>query len=493
VELEFSGIEEDVNLNKDVEKVMRMMNGFSLDAVQVRQNLELCDVTVSPELVTSVLSRIRNDWSAAYCFFLWAGRKPEYRHSVREYHTMISILGKFRKFDTAWGLINEMRRFSPSIVTPQTLTILIRRYAAAHEVAKTIGAFYAHKKFGLTPGITEFHSLLSALCRYKNVEDAEHLLLCNEKTYPFETKSFNIILNGWCNAMVFVGEAKRFWRNMEIKGIPMDVMSYGSMISCFSKVGNLSDVLKLFDRMRDSDIEPDIKIHNSVIYALAKSKCVKEATDLLRSMEKNEKGKSSPNAVTYNSLIRPLCKAGRTEEARAFFDEMISKGLSPCIRTFHAFFRNIRTTDEVFDLLDSMKSSNCKPEIETYIMLIRKLCRWRQYDKVFELWQDIHLNGPFPDRSAYIVLIHGLFLNGKLDEAHKYYEEMKSRGFSPEPRTEAMVQTWLSGKEMGGGTKQDSIEVGIKKKKTSKRDYKRPETRDVTRESGFSFWHTARE
>ncbi|KAJ0975555.1 hypothetical protein J5N97_017520 [Dioscorea zingiberensis] len=73
--------------------------------------------------------------------------------------------------------------------------------------------------------------------------------------------------------------------------------------------------------------------------------------------------------------------------------------------------------------------------------------RWRQHESVLRLWNEISENGLSPDRSAYIVLIHGLFLNGKLEEASKYYDEMREKGFAPEPKTEEMIQAWLSGKE----------------------------------------------
>nr|POE45440.1 pentatricopeptide repeat-containing protein, mitochondrial [Quercus suber] len=77
-------------------------------------------------------------------------------------------------------------------------------------------------------------------------------------------------------------------------------------------------------------------------------------------------------------------------------------------------------------------------------MLIRKFCRWRQLDNVFKLWSEMIQNGVDPDRSSYIVLIHGLFLNGKLEEAHKYYIEMKEKHLIPEPKTDEMLQAWLS-------------------------------------------------
>jgi pentatricopeptide repeat protein len=130
------------------------------------------------------------------------------------------------------------------------------------------------------------------------------------------------------------------------------------------------------------------------------------------------------------------------------FNEMVGRGLSASVRTFHALFDAATSPAEVFELLDKMKTMHCEPEIDTYIMLIRKFCRWKQHDSVEKLWNAMPANGLSPDRSAYIVLIHGLFLNGRLEEAAKYYEEMKAKGFPPEEKTESMIQAWLAGREL---------------------------------------------
>ncbi|KAJ0975554.1 hypothetical protein J5N97_017519 [Dioscorea zingiberensis] len=351
----------DDEMLRDVAVIITSVADFSTDAAAAKRRLEQCGVVPSPELVAEVLSRLRNDWAAAFTFFLWAGYGSHqgYAHSVREYHCMIAILAKMRRFDTAWTLVGEMK--GSSLVTHQTLMILIRRYAAVHDVAKAIDTFYALKRFGFSPSIEDFHGLLSALCRYKNVEDAEHLLLCNEKAFPFDTKSFNIILNGWCSVLVHLREAKRFWKDMDRRGIAKDVVSYGSMISCYSKAGNLNDVLKLFDRMKVAGVLPDRKVYNAVIYALAKGKCMDEAKRLVKTMEEKC---VSPNAVTFNSLIRPLCKARRIDDARLLFDEMWQRGISASIRTYHSFFDVLRTEDEVFKLLDRMKRTGCQPVLD---------------------------------------------------------------------------------------------------------------------------------
>lgn len=466
----------------------------------VKQKLESCGIAVSPDLVVEVLSLVRNNWEAAFTFFLWAAKQPGYAHSLRTYHSMISILGKMRKFDTAWTLIDEMRggRTGPSLVTQHTLLIMIRRYCAVHDVGKAISTFYAHKRFNLDVGIDEFQNLLSALCRFKNVQDAEQLLFCNRNVFPFDTKSFNIILNGWCNVIGSVREAERFWREMSNRAIQKDVVSYSSIISCYSKSTNLNKVLKLFNQMKEMGIAPDRKVYNAVVHALAKARFVKEALNLVKTMEGNG---IAPDSVTYNSLINPLCRARKKNEAQEAFDEMLRRGLSPTTRTYHAFLRILSSGEEVFMFLEKMKDTGCHPDKDTYIMLIRRFCRWRQLDNVFKLWSEMSENGVGPDRSSYIVLIHGLFLNGKLEEAYKYYMEMKQKQFLPEPKTEEMLQAWISGKETADvqmiDLKDNQLDHGQSSKKspvTSKNvelgrgSFQQPEIRKVTRERGFSFW-----
>ncbi|XP_042486177.1 pentatricopeptide repeat-containing protein At5g15010, mitochondrial-like [Macadamia integrifolia] len=490
----------DGNWKRNVETIMGILQNFRSSGPDAKHKLDQCGIVASSDLVMEVLSRIRNDWEAAFTFFLWAGKQsPDYAHSVQEYHAMISILGKMRKYDTAWALIDEMRggRNGHSLVTPNTLLIMIRRYSAVHDVGKAINTFYALKRFKFDIGIKEFQDLLCALCRYKNVQDAEHLLFCNEKVFPFDTKSFNVILNGWCNIVVNLREAKRFWKEMDRRGISHDAISYSCMISCYSKASNLSYVLKLFNRMKELEIAPDRKVYNAVIYALAKGNLVKEARNLMKTMA--EKG-FIPNAVTYNSLIKPLCKARRTVEAKLIFDEMLQQVHSPSIRTYHAFFGVLKTGEEVFELLEKMKTLGCNPTNDTYIMLIRKFCRWRQLENVFRLWKEMSENGVNPDRSSYIVLIHGLFLNVKLEEAFKYYEEMKDKGFLPEPKTSEMLQAWLSGKQTVAqplpDLKGNLVVCGSSSKNTRgtsaighERDFrKQPETRRAVHERGFSFW-----
>jgi pentatricopeptide repeat protein len=426
-----------------VDSVVAAAEAKASNAADAARALDRCGAEASEPLVVAALARLRNSCGAAHAAFRWAAAQPGYTPGRRASHSMLAILAKHRRFDDARAMLDGMRRASTA--SPAAVLLLIRRYCAAHDVAGAVAAFRALPGFGFHPGVTEFHGLLSALCRYKNVQDAEHLLMSSQKEFPFETKSFNIVLNGWCNIVCSVREAKRFWSAMQNLGIDRDVVSYGSMISCFSKTGSLDSVMKLFNRMKEAGITPDRKVYNAVVFALAKGRCVDEAKMLVRTMEEK---KVAPDTSTFNSLIGPLCKARQVQEAMELFDAMLQRRLSPSVRTFHALLNVARDPIEVFNLLDKMKELHCEPELDTYIMLIRKFCRWRQHESVERLWSAMPANGLRPDRSAYIVLIHGLFLNGRLEEAAKYYKEMKAKGFAPEQKTEEMIQAWLAGREL---------------------------------------------
>ena len=519
-EIDSTIIENNV-VSEDVQTISKLLKACGNNRKELREKLEECSVKPSNSLVVEILSLSRNDWETAFTFFLWARKQQRgYIHSVREYHSMISILGKMRKFDTARTLIDEMRKLSPSLVSSQTLLIMIRKYCAVHDVGKAINTFHAYKRFKLATGIDEFQSLLSALCRYKNVQDAEHLIYCNKETYPFDAKSFNIVLNGWCNVIGSPRQAERVWMEMGNVGVQHDVVSYSCMMSCYSKGGSLNKVLRLFDRMKKERMEPDRKAYNAVVHALAKGGFVAEATSLVKTMEE-EKGMEA-NVVTYNSLIKPLCKGKKTEEAKRVFDEMIEKGIVPTIRTYHAFMRILRTGEEVFEMLGKMRKMGCEPTVDTYVMLIRKFCRWRDFDNVAVLWDEMKVRGVGPDLSSYIVMIHGLFLNGKVDEAHGYYKEMKEKGLRANEKAEELIQSWFEGKECADkgvmglkgdvcgvdkegvvedmiqsryaekGVKGDVCGVGkegtVKKAEREGNFLQQPEVRRVVRGHGYSFW-----
>lgn len=69
-------------------------------------------------------------------------------------------------------------------------------------------------KFKLAADYDDFLCLLRALCINMFAEEAEELIHFNKKCYPLETKSFSVILYGWCNIFVDMYQVKRLWEEI---------------------------------------------------------------------------------------------------------------------------------------------------------------------------------------------------------------------------------------------------------------------------------------
>ncbi|CAD6265697.1 unnamed protein product [Miscanthus lutarioriparius] len=280
------------------------------------------------------------------------------------WHLAVWTAGKARRFDLAWAVVRRMR--NRGVLTRRAMVILIGRYAAANEVNKAVKTFDAMEKFKVESDQSVFYSLLRALCKSKNIEDAEELLLLRKKFFPLTAEGFNIILDGWCNVITDVAEAKRVWREMSNHCITPDGMSYTLMISCFSKVGNLFDTLRVYDEMKKRGWIPGIGVYNSLVYVLTRENCVKDAHNIFSKL--TDEG-LQPDVETYNNMIVPLCESCKLDEARMVMESMILKGIVPTISTYHAFLKQ-EGIDESLKLLQKMKEDGCGPKSDTFLMLI---------------------------------------------------------------------------------------------------------------------------
>eukprot|EP01018_Ginkgo_biloba_P023673 Gb_12358 [translate_table: standard] len=401
------------------------------------QALNQCGVVVSGDLVVQVLYRHENDWKPAMFFFVWASQQPGFDHGTKTYHAMLNILGKVKRFHTMWQLIKEMhnRGNSPSLITDETFTILMRRYAAAHMVERAIETFFKREEFGLKLDTLSFQTLLLALCRYKHVQEAEALLHLRQHDFPPDMKTRNIILNGWC-ALANVHEAKRFWNELIKQGHTPDLVTYGTFIKALTNKGKLHAALKLFRAMRDKGCIPDVTICNILLDSLCFKKRIPEALIIFGEMNNS---RILPNAATYNSLIKHICNIRRMDKAYELLDDMERKGCVANAKTYHYFLRVARKP-EALKIMQRMVETGCKPTSDTYNLLLKMFFGWNELGRVLGLWDEMEEMGMGPDRRSYTVMIHGLYEKGKFDEACKFFNEMNAKGLVPEARTKILMK-----------------------------------------------------
>jgi pentatricopeptide repeat protein len=295
------------------------------------------------------------------------------------------------------------------------------------------------EKFKVEVDQTAFYSLLRALCKSKNMEDAEELLLLRKKFFPLTAEGFNIILDGWCNVITDVAEAKRVWRAMSNYCITPDGISYTLMVSCFSKAGNLFDTLRVYDEMKKRSWTPGISVYNSLVYVLTRENCMKDAHNIFSKLI--DEG-LQPDVETYNNMIIPLCESYKLDDARIVMESMILKGIVPTISTYHAFLKQ-EGIDESLKLLRKMKKDGCGPNSDTFLMLMDKFFVLNESANVLRVWNEMRKYDISPARTHYMTLVQGLVEHGCILRAIEYYDEMKEKGFASDSQLEKEFKTFL--------------------------------------------------
>ncbi|KAK8948499.1 Pentatricopeptide repeat-containing protein [Platanthera zijinensis] len=387
-------------------------------------------------LLCSVLWELRRDWESTILAFRWCGDCV--LESPWSCNLMIWAFGKQRRFDLAWGLLRRMHR--KSLPTRQALLILVERYASANETEKAIKTFHALEKFNVEADSAAFYALLRALCKNKNTQEAEELLITKRGFFPLETAGFNIVLDGWCNIFPDETEAKRVWRDMAKYCVAPDATSYTHMIGFFAKLRNLFDSLRLYNEMKRRGWVPSLKVHNCIIYVLTSEGCIKEAFDLLNKIV--ELG-LQPDLKTYNSMILPLCEAHRLDEAQEVMKMMSSGSVRPSVETYHALIK-IVDSQGVFELIDRMREDGCRPVANTYLLMFNKFFSMGESGCALRMWSEMRKSDVVPDVVHYTAMIKGLVADGWILKAMDFYGEMKSREFPADPELDKLFKDFLS-------------------------------------------------
>ncbi|XP_020693458.1 pentatricopeptide repeat-containing protein At1g80880, mitochondrial [Dendrobium catenatum] len=387
-------------------------------------------------LICSVLWELRHDWESAFLAFRWASNCV--LGSPWAWHLMIWVLGKQRRFDLAWMVLRRMHY--KSLLTRRALIIMMERYVSANETGKAIKTFHALEKFNVKADLDVFYALLRVLCKNKNVEEAEELLLLKQNFFPLETTGFNIILDGWCNILVDLIEAKRVWKEMAKYCIIPDSTSYTYMIGCLAKHGNLFDSLRFYDEMKKRGWFPNLKVCNYLIYILTRENCMKEAYSMFNKIM--ETG-LQPNLETYNCMVLPLCEAHRLDEAQEIMQMMILGGVRPSMDTYHAFIK-IEDFPGLIKLVEQMKEDGNTPNQSTFLLIFNNFFRLGKSESALKMWSEMSRYDVIPNAVHYITMIKGLAADGWIPKAKEFYDEMKSKGFRADPELELLMKGFLS-------------------------------------------------
>lgn len=417
----------------DVEKAYRILRKFHSRVPKLELALHESGVSVRSGLVERVLNRCGDAGNLGYRFFVWASKQPGYRHSYDAYKSMIKILSKMRQFGAVWALIEEMRKESPQLLSPEVFVVLMRRFASARMVKKAIEVLDEMPKFGCEPDEYVFGCLLDALCKNGSVKEAALLFEDMRIRFTPTIKHFTSLLYGWCKEGKLM-EAKVVLVKMREAGFEPDIVVYNNLLNGYAVAGKMVDAFHLLQEMRRNGCEPNATSYTIMIQALCAREKMEEAMRVFVDMESHG---CEADVVTYTTLISGFCKWGKLEKGYELLDAMVQRGHTPNSTTYLYFMLAHEKKDELeecLDLMTEMRKIDVLPDLSIYNTVIRLACKLGETEDGRKMMNELEAYGISPGVDTFVILINGLIQQGCLVEACDYFSEMVGRGLLAAPQ-----------------------------------------------------------
>ena len=433
-------------IDSDIDKISKLLKFRHASVDDFVHALGGCGVCVSESLVEQVLKRFSNDWIPAFGYFKWAKSQTAYRHSANSYDSMVDVLGKLKKFDLMWQLVEEMHGLG-GYVTLATMTKVMRRLARASRWEDAIEAFRGMERFGVRKDTLAMNTLMDALVKENSVERATDVFLEFKDSIPLNSRTFNILIHGWCKARK-MNNALKSMEEMKQHGFCPDAISYTSIVEAHCNEKDFRKADSVLSEMEENGYPPNVVTYTIVMHALGKGKEISKALEVYERMK--QRG-CVPDAAFYSSLIYILSKAGRLKDARDVFDDMTKQGAVPDVLTYNTMISAAckhSQEEDALKLLVKMDENSCKPDLNTYSPLLKMCCRNKRMKVLSALLNHMFKNDISLEVGTYTLLVHGLCKSEKLEWACLFFEEMVSKGLVPNDSTHKLLLIELEKKSM---------------------------------------------
>ncbi|XP_060196601.1 putative pentatricopeptide repeat-containing protein At5g06400, mitochondrial [Lycium barbarum] len=261
--------------------------------------------------------------------------------------------------------------------------------------------------------------------------------------------------------------AVRTFKEMKDRGCKPTESTYKALITslCQKKGRRIDESVKIFQEMIQAGYSPDKELIEAYLGCLCELGKLRDARSCAESLQKL--GFSTP--LTYSLYIRPLCRAGRLEEALALINEvddeqnilnqyvygslvhallqkgqleealariesMKQVGVHPTPHVYTSlmgYFFRAKQVGKALEIFVEMKDSGCEPTIVTYSALIRGYMNVGKVSEARDVFHLMKKNGPYPDFKAYSMFISCLCRIGNSEEALQLLSEMLDIGIVP--------------------------------------------------------------
>ncbi|KAK6254908.1 hypothetical protein SCA6_016213 [Theobroma cacao] len=272
---------------------------------------------------------------------------------------LLDALVKGDGVEHAYEVFVELKECMP--LNSSSFNILIHGFCKARRLDDARKILNEMEEYGCQPCVVSYTSFIEAYCHEKDFHNVDAVLdEMKEKGCRPNVVTYTIIMHARGKAGI-IGKALEVYEKMKNDGCLPDSSLYSSLIFILSKSGRLKDADEIFEDMKKQGVRPNVLTYNTMITSACGHSLEEKALKLLQRMEEDSckpdistygpllkmccrkkrmkvlnfllshmlNNDVSIDLATYSLLVQRLCNSGKLEQACAFFEEMVLKGMIP--------------------------------------------------------------------------------------------------------------------------------------------------------------------
>ncbi|XP_050230425.1 pentatricopeptide repeat-containing protein At2g17525, mitochondrial [Mercurialis annua] len=397
-----------------------------LDIFQFRQYSSSSLYVPSHEHIAHLILD-QNSAPKALQTFTWASNLPNFTHSQSTYQALIQKLSSFRRFDIVYQVLDEMPHSIGSPPDEPIFLTIIRGLGRARMIPDVIKVLDLIAKFGKTPSLKIFNSILDVLVKV-DIDLAREFYRKKmmKSGAQGDDYTFGILMKGLCSTNR-IGDGFKLLQVMKCGGMKPNAVVYNTLLHALCKNGKIGRARSLMDEIE----QPNDVTFNVLISGYCKEDNLVQALVML---EKSFSAGFVPDIVAVTKVVEILCNAGRTMEAVEILERIESKGGVVDVVAYNTLlkgFCRLGKTKVAVRFLNEMERKGCLPNVDTYNTLISGFCDSGMFVSALDMFNDMKSDGIRWTFDTYDTLIKGLFSGGRIEEGFKILELMEeSKGGS---------------------------------------------------------------
>ncbi|WJX10474.1 hypothetical protein P8452_01192 [Trifolium repens] len=349
--------------------------------------------------------------------------------SVKIYNHVLDVLLSENMFKMINPLYNNMKGegLEPNVFT---YNILLKALCKNGKVDGACKLLVEMSNKGCPPDDVSYTTIISSMCKSGEVDKAKELAQRFEPVVPV----YNALIHGVCREYR-IKEAFDLMNEMVDKGVDPNVISYSTVISCLSDMGDIDLSLAVFGRMFVRGCSPNVHTFTSLIKGYFVRGRLGDALGLWNLMIQEGVW---PNVVSFNTLIHGLCSNGNMDEAISVWNQMEKDFVRPNVTTYSTIINGFAKSGDLIsacEVWNKMINCACRPNVVAYTCMVDVLCQMSRFDEAFDLIDSMIADGCPPTVVTFNNFIKGLCRGGRVEWAMSVLHQMEKYECLPNIRT----------------------------------------------------------